>query len=407
MVKLKVINPIIVLAGSWTIVFVLYILRYSDRLYYGNTYVFTIFLLIVFSSFPSFFLINKMKQRKVIYFNISRRIKRRGLYFYIFILVASGIEFLFFENIPVLMKIRGYNFSHFDFGIASVHGFLIAAHLYFALFGFFLFLNKKKVKYILPVLIMIIWGVLVLSRKVFMVGVLQLIVAFWITKEKSLKRISSILLVFLSLMILFGSIGDIRSGSNFFSNLSGIREDAIINKMPGMNWFYIYLTTPFHNLLYTIENFSPEYNLMMTRTLEGLLPSAVERIFLGSEDRYDWAKVSEERYWLESNVLNVSTAYLGPFLDLGILGIIIFNSIIISISLIIYKSLKTSKDCIVLVILYTGIILTVFSNVFTNLNFVGQLICHYILFCNIRVIPRRMSEASLISTSNKFSRIKI
>ena len=79
-----------------------------------------------------------------------------------------------------------------------------------------------------------------------------------------------------------------------------------------------------------------------------------------------------ERYWLESSVFNVSTAFIGPYLDWGKWGIWLAAFTLGILCSTVFSTFHSMEGLAGIVILTTACLLSVYADSFTNLNFIGQ-----------------------------------
>lgn len=378
------INPLKCFVGAWIFVFVLYLLGLSDRLYFsfGETLGSLLPIILVFIGgwYSCFFLGGCKKYIDVT--QVIRQVekaKRKIFYLWFFLLFLTLVEFVYSGYVPVISYLKGVSVSHFAFGIPTVHGLVIAGHLFFSIIGALAFLLTRKKIYLLFFFTAFMVGVLVVSRKVFMVSSTEVLVMTLMLNKITLKQILKSLLGCVFLVIIFGLIGSLRTGNDVIERYGGMNS-SFTDKVPGVAWVYLYLTTPTHNLVYATRHVNHEANPAFTRTLAKLVPSVITRALGGStenqSDRY--AIKAEQRYWLESPVFNVSTSFIEPYIDMGWKGVIFFILFISIGSSIVYRKASgifwMSSNCI----LCSAAILSIYSNNYSNLNFLGQFLWLYL-----------------------------
>ncbi|MDX5627790.1 MULTISPECIES: O-antigen polymerase [unclassified Brenneria] len=385
------INPIWILLSVWAFVSFLYIISLSPRLYFPFDIVIVTVMAIIIPAVVAYFFVfmfrtvlrKKKAMMEIVFSNMElRRIK----YVFYFLVFLSLLEFLIGGYIPLLSKLRGGNLSHFAFGIPSLHGLLMAGFLSLSTISLVLYQKTKNKFYLCIILYTFFWGVLIVSRKVFMVGVTQWIFVYLTLNNISFSKFIKVFLIGLTVVVVFGVVGDIRSGVGHINELGGFKSDSIIEMVPGLNWVYLYMTTPLHNFIYAIQNATPEYNIFFVRTFSPLVPSVIMDILRGGGgSRYDFiATASNVGLWFESEAFNVSTAMLRPYIDNGWIGI---QSLMIALGLVsgsIYFSGRSSLAFFSLITISTSCVLSIYSDNFTNLNFIGQFIFYFFIFLRFK-----------------------
>ncbi|AKG70719.1 hypothetical protein WN53_17230 [Serratia fonticola] len=385
------INPALMLVLAWILVSFLYLLSLSPRLYFSMDAVITVSLAVVVPALVAHYaviLIRYMlggKKRTMVLRFSNFELSRVKFVFYTLV-ALSILEFGVEGYIPLLSKIKGANVSHFDFGIPSVHGLLMAGFLSLSTISILLYQKTKEKIYLCIIGYTFLWAVLIVSRKIFMVGITQWIFVFLTLNNVSLSKFFKVFLIGLIVVIIFGVVGDIRSGAGHIDELGGFASDSVIEMIPGFNWVYLYMTTPLHNLVYATQNAVPEYNLFFNRTLSSLVPSVVLDLISGGNSRYNFAAAaSNVGSWFESEAFNVSTAMLQPYIDNGWFGINILMVLLGFVSGVIYSCGKTALAFFSLITISTACVLSIYSDNFTNLNFIGQFIFYFFIFIKIKV----------------------
>lgn len=379
---------------AWLFVSGLYLLGYSSRLYYGYAEILGL-LWVVFSAFwvgaflPGLF--RRIRNRK--FFEIGRDkfldTYAASLKLYYFIIFLSLLEFLVEGYVPAISIFGGQSVSHFEFGIPSLHGLILSAHLYFSMVGVIAFSITRKRLYLLPLVFTVTWALLIVSRKLFMVAILQSVVLWVILYGINFRKLARYSVLALLVLALFGTVGQHRSGSHIMTEFGGFGNESLISNYPVFQWSYLYFTTPLHNIIYAKENYGSEGNIFFNRTFSPLVPSAIASALSGKRidpgSRFEQA--GKDRYWLESRVFNVSTAGIEPYIDMGNFGIWMFFAVIGLLSSFCYYHLSGYVGLTSSVIFISAGILSIYSNNFTNLNFVGQFLWLSLFhLCSFKII---------------------
>lgn len=374
-------NTLVVFLSGWFTVVLLYLLSFSGRLYYEiPDFLPVAYFLIVFL-FGWFFSKLFWRNDAGIEFDtlsvLANSWSRMRLLWY-FLILLSVIEVFYSKYIPIVSMALGAKVSHFDFGVPSLHGFVLAGYLFFSVIFSINYVSTKDKKYLYLFLLIIVYAVLVMSRKLMMVAFFQFAAVLFLMTRVTFKKILVILFVAFLVLLFFGFLGGVRNGHDVLSDYGAFNSDVFI-QLPGLGWGYLYITTPVHNLLYTMNNIIPEGNIAMTNTFDALIPSALSE-FLGIEDIDNsnrFLDAGEKRYWLESKAFNVSTSFIEPYIDLGFTGITIFSALIGFLSGIVNGRLKGVNWLVVNVIFMAAAGLSIYSNNYTNLNFIGQFLWLY------------------------------
>jgi hypothetical protein len=114
-------------------------------------------------------------------------------------------------------------------------------------------------------------------------------------------------------LLVFGVLGDLRTPT--FMEIAGITPEYPDWLPSGAIWGYIYLTSPLNNLMYSMEQLPPGGYWYLPVTVAQLFPSIV---------RFELVPEAEVQGVLVADSFNVSTAYVGPYMDLGYVGMCIF-----------------------------------------------------------------------------------
>jgi len=178
-------------------------------------------------------------------------------------------------------------------------------------------------------------------------------------------------------LLLFGWIGDIRTGRELFLELSYLNVEYPEWLPSGFGWVYIYVTTPIANLANAIEmNIAPSFTFDF---LSGLFPSVIRGLFFNvNVDGF-----SNE--WQISSSFNVGTGFIQIFTSLGYLGVIAFTFILGFIYKIIILKTHNLHYFLILIIFAECSLFLIFGNNFQNLNTASQFIFAYIIYGNFRL----------------------
>lgn len=177
------------------------------------------------------------------------------------------------------------------------------------------------------------------------------------------------------LILLFGYIGDLRSGADSFRVLAQPSANYPQWLPSGVLWVYIYLTTPIGNLVNTVDNVRPTWNALFPNTTSLLFPSVLRRMIYGTDGASE--AFSGE---LITDAFNVSTAYAGSAQDFGKIGIALFSAFCGFCGICCWH-LRTFCGALMYGVVAQCIVLTVFFNHLLYLPVVFQVVW-LLLFCS-------------------------
>lgn len=283
------------------------------------------------------------------------------------------LEILYSGGTPSLWLITGNPKTYMDFGIPTIHGFMNSMLLAICLVRMGMAIRFGRRKDFLYPLWAVFWSIIVITRQLMMVFLLEAAVIYCTYRAVKVKRIVSALLGLLVLVYLFGVIGDLRSGAASFLALAQPTSSYPEWLPSGVLWFYMYLSTPVNNLLYTFHTTQPLYDWRFPNTLSQLLPSIIRKMFFSS------AELGRVNGDLVTQSFNVSTAFAGPFQDFGLYGVLLI-SFLMSVLSGIYWRKRTFRDRLCYAVLCQSLLMTVFYDHFLLLPVITQLIWLYIFF---------------------------
>ena len=332
MKKTIIIHPIVLFLGIWTIVSFLYLLKLSSIFLYDfNEVIYIVgfgMMVPFFLTWIIYWLVQKSFSRPICHSNNMNekyeineiKIKiRQLLYLWIF---GTIVEIYVSGGLPIFWLYSGSEKNYMDFGISSIHGFLNSLISSIAISSLWLFLKAGEKKYLLLGFLAIIWAIFAVARQLIILNLIQILVLYFLIRGLSWRMM---LVGFISITIailFFGVMGDSRSGSSAIASIAYVENYP--NWLPsGFLWVYIYMTSPLNNLLYTVEQFPNSLNLGVANTFSSLIPTMLRtRIF---PEGIDFVPLVSEQ-------LNMSSAYYGPFRDLGISGVMLYSFLLCLVS---------------------------------------------------------------------------
>jgi len=330
----SLVHPIVVFCGIWTFVFILYSLKLSYLLIYETADFYYLYALIVGAFIIGYYyvsaVITGLTGRDP--FNIGSHsfrlhalssdavdeIWRRSKTLLKLWAVATVVEIIVSGGIPALWLITGNSKNYADFGLHSLHGLLMSVLLACSTVSFYLYLETKQRKFAALPLLAALWFMLLITRG-FLLGILlQTLFLFLSVRRVRGSIIIKMGVAVLSLVLLFGLVGDLRSGgsSDLVRSVAHPTERFPDWLPSGFLWVYLYLASPLNNLFHTILLKPTVEDFSISVTTAQLFPTVVRSvIFPGS--------ALKQGDLVDSN-LNMGTGFLGPYLDMDISGITIF-----------------------------------------------------------------------------------
>jgi oligosaccharide repeat unit polymerase len=203
----------------------------------------------------------------------------------------------------------GRRVDYTEFGIPGFHGFVNSLAYISVLQTCSLWsksnINRSSV--IIRAVVLAFILILQMQRSVAMISIMLLI--FYSMAQSGRKQMFRYLVYLLICILLFGYLGDLRSGHDAFLSLVSPNLHYLRVLPSGFAWTYIYITTPFRNTLYSASTYidaaSNNTFLVPINTFNSLIPSII---------RPDL----NLNLPLEDTAWNVHSLFTQFFLDFGI-----------------------------------------------------------------------------------------
>jgi hypothetical protein len=354
-------NPFHVYIISFSVVFVVYGLGWSEAFPNISLSVKIFFGITFFASFLLAYPINR--RNKKIDFNIP--VSSLNKIILIGITIGYMIEFVYNKGIPVFLILKGTDYQYTSFGIPTFHVFLHTFTSFYAVYLFHQYLSTKNRRILLYTFYAFIPHILIVNRgSLLMVWVSILFVFLLSIKRLKIKYLLSILLLVLIILYLFGYLGNIRSayGDNtYIPRVSHASDHFLQSKVPNEYfWGYAYIASPMANFQYNINTQKPDptFSDFFCFVKNELIFDFISKRLPGTCD-VDKNKVLEH--------FNVATEFTNPYCSLGWMGPIIlflFGSFITFFYLI-FLPYNSKYYISALAILLTVFVFNTFSNMWT------------------------------------------
>lgn len=385
--KYLLINPILIFFGIWLFVFSLFHLNVSgvinpapDDFYINTIYVGISALLGYFFGF--YIMLNKKIQLKKninSYLFIKKFIYKSAL----LLGLVYIIEIAYSGGLPIIYYFTGIGPTYVEFGIPSIHGFFNSLLLFVSSICFWAFLsfgNKSWIR--IALLVSIAVPIIGMHRGSLMILVTQWFFIYIAINLPSPNR--KLIYIFFSIILvltLFGTLGDIRSGS--ISDRAALQPDY--EWMPSwLLWCYMYFVSPISNFAEISTQTSPiAYGAV---SFSGLTPSFIRSLI--------WAEPPNVIYEMGEKTFNIASYAFTPFVDWGWLGVNCFTFVLLAFSGYFFHSFvfrKTLFDLIGLIIFLQIVSMTIFSNLFFSMVVIFQIFLLFLLkkiFININVLNK-------------------
>jgi len=290
--------------------------------------------------------------------------------------ILTLVEIIVSGGVPLLWLIQGSSKTYFDFGIASMHGLLNSLILAIGLTEFALFaLTGRKAHLWIPTFV-IFWSLVAVTRNMLIVILIECAIVWAMIRGITWKTLAKASASLLALIFVFGYIGDARTGSETFRQLAEPAPNYPDWLPSGVLWVYIYVGTPINNLVNTVQTTAPLNSPLFPNATSLLFPSVLRDVIYNPSTISD--AVSGD---LVSDAFNVSTAYVGPFQDFGMPGVVCFSIILGWLSAHFWRD-RSLRGSLVYAVLGQCLAISVFFNHLFYLPVITQVVWLYLFLPN-------------------------
>lgn len=280
------------------------------------------------------------------------------------------VQVIYSGGVPLLWYILGLDKGYFDFGIHGINGFSNAAFYIICLNMYILFHHSKDPKYKKCFLAMCCWPVLLVTRQVIIVLLIEMFFLYVYFHKINKKTIFKSIFLMAVLIYLFGVAGDFRSGGDAFKELAQPKYDWLYEVPSGILWVYIYMTTPIANIQNIFETITPAESFNHTASL--LLPTPIRALIYA-----DGVGDDNALNGLITEAFNVSTFLNEFYLDYGAIYVYVVMFIVGGLSRSIYGKVKYRQkysDILNYCVFSQILFLSIFYNHFLYLPVVFQFV---------------------------------
>jgi hypothetical protein len=282
--------------------------------------------------------------------------------------LAAVFETAISGGLPIVWLFTHSGKTYFDYGLASVHGLVNSLLLALTLCRVGLYLFTGESRHLKVPFFSILWWMALVTRGTLLFSLAACLILLLLIRPIRTKTLMRIAAYGILVVLLFGWAGDQRTGVDRFRELAQPTSHYPQWLPSGILWVYIYATTPLNNLAYSMLSRKPEANPLLPHTLSILLPTVIRNYVYGGASVAAEAMTGE----LVESQFNVSTAYLGPAQDFGLLAVFLFSLVTASAcQWFWYKPDLRSQ--LIFAVLAQCLVFSVFYNLFLSLPMLAQI----------------------------------
>lgn len=243
-----------------------------------------------------------------------------------FFIIGTLINIAFSRGVPLMWLLTGDGRTYVDFGVPSFSGFLNSLYYTTIVANFYLYLKTKEKRYLKILGLYLIYPILLVQRALIFTLGFELLGMYLLMRRVKLKSIVVAIAISVVVVIMFGVMGNNRSGGDVSEGtekfIRGYVDDKYVDRMEklpsGFTWVYIYFTCSTNNVIYNIDKIQPLYYPYYTA--RHLLPSVISRLVFEQRDYED-----NYAFDMDDSVFNTFTIYSSYVKDFGVfLTIVIF-----------------------------------------------------------------------------------
>jgi oligosaccharide repeat unit polymerase len=283
------------------------------------------------------------------------------------LIVLISFELISNGGIPLLMILSGVKYDYSQFGIKTLHVFILPFVSFYTVYLFHLFNSTKNKKILFQAILLLCYPVLIMNRGAWLITLTAIIlVSLMSMRSIKLKNIFILLVVIISLLFIFGNLGDIRQRSEgYFVSISQPSEEFQESNIPEVClWSYMYITSPLGNLQSTIDQ-------RVDESLSGFIFSSMIPDFISKH--FD---VAQNPVTQISPFFNVGGIYARAYANMGWLGMIttfIYLTVFIIVYLI-FLPRNTPYTISGVALISTLVVFCIFNNMIIFSGFSLQLV---------------------------------
>lgn len=371
-------NPLFVFSSVWFLVLFLYSLGLTTNLVSPPVIGLLVIIINLFGMLVLYLLMCAGRRSKEI--SLFRESKLLGYFkFIVFVwLLGSSFEVYWSGGLPLLWRLVDSERLYTEFGVPSFHGVMNAFYLHIVTVSFYLYVRSRGRGFLFFAVILLCWPVLMLGRGILLSAIIQMACVYFYFNRLSPSRLFFLLVLVVSVVFIFGVIGDMRQEVNPFSYLVDQRYDWVFDNLPsGFLWFYVYLTAGLSNFFANIESLSTNFQFG-GYAFSNLIPTFLREL-LRLDPRNDVVE------FVDAN-LNTSTIYAGFISDFGALGGIFLVTVVQFFCCLSYSLLVKGNHWGVFAypVCFQVLVFSIFYDMFFLLPTIFQLVICFVLYVYLK-----------------------
>ncbi|MBR7198743.1 O-antigen polymerase [Pseudomonas sp. 14A] len=381
-------NPAFVYITMWSLVLLLYSFGLTTNLVSPTAVGLMVILMNMVSIVLLYVLVSRRKTTQFVSPDLAAGyVLNVGRFFRLLLCIwalGTVFEIYYSAGVPLYWRLAGIDKLYTEFGVPSLHGVMNACYLQILSMATYLAIKNRSKKIVLVIAVLLLWPVLMLGRGILLSGLIQIVCVSLLLTRVSYKKIFGLMLLALSVVVVFGYLGDMRQTSNPFAYLISGQSAEVFDALPsGFLWFYVYLTAGLSNFFHNIDTITPAWSV--SYSMSNMLPSVVKGFF-GLDARNDLFTFVDRN-------LNTSTIYAGFVSDAGAFGGFLFVALIQFICCCIYNASLKGKPWGIFAysVAFQILVFSIFYDMFFLLPTLFQFFICYSLyvFANLRFGTRK------------------
>lgn len=370
-------NPALLFCAIWSFVLALFSLHLSDLLDPLSPR--TVWLVAGGSAaMLCGWLVESLGQRRIVFSSRPRanlvyhdlchsRVSRRLRTLWTVFTVGILLEVTYFGGAPILSVLGiGIEVEYYEYGIPGYHGLLNSLFYTGAAINFGRFvLSPRAQSNAWSAFLPLLYPIAMVSRQ----GAVSLFVEYFflylLLRRPSVALFVRSSIAFVFVFLLFGYMGDIRSGRDAILGLALPTFDYPDWLPSAFIWFYIYVCSPINNVNFNI-GVTP--NAIPIETLGSFIPTFAREPLFGA--------LGVVKSWeLANESFNVGSFFQSIMSDFGVEGTIVFLFLCSLVFTRVMRRSRTSAAALfALVVILHGIALSFFANLMFHLVFMFHIV---------------------------------
>ncbi len=269
----------------------------------------------------------------------------------IFIYVLWSMDFLYEGGIPLLKIVLGQPYDYKQFGIPSLHVFIVTFASFFTVYLFSLYLSSRDRVYLWLYLVNLTAALLIYSRAMLLFNIVASVFLFFLNGYSlNWKRLAAMAAGFVMLIYAFGVLGTLRVSSeikskydpNIFMDIGNATVSFRRSIFPPeFFWGYVYFSSPLGNLQQNINTF--EVPPFSAARLGGFINNELMLDFISKRVNRITNTEREVENMIPEKPFNVSTVYSRSYSYLGWTGMAIMAIFVLLFPLLYLKLVPSNR----------------------------------------------------------------